>query len=208
MRADVGHPEPAYISLIGALLRREGLRVASGRAAGFLRRLDAVALPPPLAVAVAPLHALLAPVNEQIAVADARLAAGVDRDAVMHRLTTVPGVGPMTAATFVATLDTVERFAGPHQVAADLGLVPSAHSSGERQQRGAMTKTGNHRARRVLVQAAWVLRRTRTAEATTLRTWAEQLATPPRQARRLAGILCARWRDGTTYEAGHVRGDR
>ena len=39
-----------YISLLGALVRREGLRVASGSAAGFLRRLDAAALPPPLAI--------------------------------------------------------------------------------------------------------------------------------------------------------------
>jgi transposase len=202
-----------YISLIGALLRRAGVRVATGSAPAFLRRLEAVALPPPLAAAVAPLRALLAPLNEQIAAADTRLAAGVHADAVMRRLTTVPGVGPVTAATFVATLDTVARFAGPHQVAAYLGLVPSEHSSGERQQRGAITKTGNRRARNVLVQAAWGLLRTRSAEAAALRTWAQQLAARRGKrvavvalARRIAGILYALWRDGTAYEAARVRG--
>jgi transposase len=50
-----------YISVIGAVLRREGVRVASGSAAAFLRRLDALTLSPPLAAAVAPLRALLAP---------------------------------------------------------------------------------------------------------------------------------------------------
>ncbi len=203
------------ISLIGALLRREGLRVAAGSAPAFLRRLEAVALPPPLAAAVAPLRALLAPLTEQIAAADARLAAGVDADGVLRRLVTVPGVGPVTAATFVATLDTVARFAGPHHVAAYLGLVPSEHSSGERQQRGAITKTGHRRTRRVLVQAAWGLLRTRGAEATALREWAQQLAARRGKrvavvalARRIAGILYALWRDGTSYEAARVRGPR
>jgi len=204
-----------YISLIGALLRREGLRVASGSAPAFLRRLDAVTLPPPLAAAVAPLRTLLAPLTEQIAAADARLATGVDADGEMRRLVTVPGVGPVTATTFVATLDTVTRFAGPHQVAAYLGLVPSEHSSGERQQRSAITKTGHRRTRRVLVQAAWGLLRTRGAEAAALRGWAQQLAVRRGKrvavvalARRIAGILYALWRDGTSYEAAHVRGPR
>jgi transposase len=204
-----------YISLIGALLRREGLRVASGSAPAFLRRLEAVPLPPSLAAAVAPLRAVLAPLTEQIAAADARLAAGVRADAVRHRLTTVPGVGPVTASTFVATLDTVTRFAGPHQVAAYLGLVPSEHSSGERPQRGAITKTGNRRARRVLVQAAWGLLRTRSPDAAALRAWAQQLAARRGKrvavvalARRIAGILYALWRDGTAYEATRVRGVR
>ena len=133
----------------------------------------------------------------------------------MRRLTTVPGVGPVTAATFVATLDSAARFAGPHQVAAYLGLVPSEHSSGERQQRGAITKTGNRRTRRVLVQAAWGLLRTRAAEATTLRTWAEHLAARRGKrvavvalARRIAGIRYALWRDRTVYDAARAGGGR
>jgi transposase len=204
-----------YISLLGALLRREGLRVASGGAPAFLRRLDAVTLPPPLAAAIAPVRALLAPLNEQIAAVDARLAASVKTDAVMRRLESVPAVGPVTAATFVATLDTVTRFAGPHQVAAYLGLVPSEHSSGERQQRGAITKTGHRRTRWILVQAAWGVLRSRGPEAAALRQWAQQLATRRGKsvavvalARRLAGILYALWRDGTVYEPTRVRGPR
>ena len=40
-----------------------------------------------------------------------------------------------------------------------LGLVPTEHSSGERQRRGAITKAGNSRCRHILVQAAWAARR-------------------------------------------------
>jgi len=204
-----------YLSVIGAVLRREGVRVTTGSAAAFLRRLDALPLPPALAATIAPLRALLAPINEQIAATDARLAARVQTDDVLRRLTTVPGVGPVTAATFVAILDTVARFAGPHEVAAYLGLVPSERSSGERQQRGAITKAGNRRARWILVQAAWSLLRTRGPAAVTLQSWARQLAARRGKhvavvalARRMAGILYALWRDGTTYEAQRVRGGR
>ena len=121
----------------------------------------------------------------------------------------------MTATTFVATLDTVTHFAGPHQVGAYLGLVPSEHSSGERQHRGAITKTGNRRARRILVQAAWGLLRTRGPEAAALRTWAHRLAARRGKrvavvalARRIAGILYAVWRDGTVYQATPARSVR
>jgi transposase len=67
--------------------------------------------------------------------------AGAD-PAVLH-LDAVPGIGPVTAAAFVAALDEVSRFARAHQVQGYLGLTPGPgeRSSGERQHRGAITKT-------------------------------------------------------------------
>ena len=60
----------------------------------------------------------------------------------------------MIAAAFVATLDDARRFQHAHQVEAYLGLVPRELSSGERQRRGRITKAGNVRTRRLLIQAA------------------------------------------------------
>lgn len=48
----------------------------------------------------------------------------------------VPGVGPVTAVAFIATLDDPKRFHGPKQVRAYLGLVPREYSSGEKALRG------------------------------------------------------------------------
>ena len=196
-----------YIALLRALLGREGLRVGTGSAKTFGERLEKVAIPEALAGALAPLRALLAPLNQQIAAVEARLDERVAGDAVMRRITTVPGVGPVTAAAFVATLDVVERFTGPHQVAAYLGLVPSERSSGERRQRGTITKHGNTRTRWVLVQAAWGVWRSRQVAAVPLQRWARRLAARRGKqvamvalARRLAGILYALWRDGTVYD--------
>jgi transposase len=200
-----------YISLIRALLRREGIAIPSGSTAAFLRRLKTVAIPPALQAAIAPVLAVLQPLNTEIAVAAGRITEAVAADAAATRLCTVPGVGPVTAAAFVATLDDVSRFPGTAQVAAYLGLVPQERSSGERQHRGALTKAGNSRTRWVLVQAALAISRDTTERTAVLRAWMQRIAARRGKrvaavalARRLAGILYALWRDGTIYEPQRV----
>src|ERR671928_1981207 len=68
------------------------------------------------------------------------------------------GVAFLSAATFVAEIGDVRRFDSPRQLMAYLGLVPSESSTGERVRRGGITKTGNSRARRVLIEGAWTYR--------------------------------------------------
>ena len=142
-----------YISLIGALIRREGFRIAPGSADKFLDRLEQVALPETMEDELAPLIVVMQVINEQIAEAERRLSDRVKNDEVAQRLMTVPGVGPVTAGTFVAVVDTVERFSTARQVRAYLGLVPREMSSGEIQRRGHITKAGNSRMRSLLVEA-------------------------------------------------------
>jgi transposase len=130
----------------------------------------------------------------------------------IRRLCTAPGVGPVTATSLVATLDTAHRFRGAHQVEAYLGLVPCERSSGEKQHRGRITKTGNNRTRWLLVEAAWVLlvkAKSAQAQPQPLQAWAQRIAARRGKrvavvalARRLAGILYAMMRDGTEFDAG------
>jgi len=195
-----------YVALTKALVRRDGLRVPSGAPAHTDAKLAALPLPPALAAELAPLRALWEPVNTQIAAADARLAHVAAGDPVVVQLMTTPGIGPVTAVAFVATLDDVTRFASAHQVAAYLGLTPREYSSGEQQRRGRISKTGNARMRYLLVEAAWRVLRTKDPTAAPLRAWAEGIAQRRGRsiaavalARRLAGILYARWRDRTDY---------
>jgi transposase len=65
------------------------------------------------------------------------------------------GMDDLTALTVAAELGDARRFASAPRAMAFVGLVPSEHSSGTRQARGAITKTGNAHLRRVLVEAAW-----------------------------------------------------
>jgi transposase len=60
---------------------------------------------------------------------------------------TAPGVGPVTATTFAATIDDASRFGAAKQVRSYLGLVPREYSSGERQHRGRISKAGSVRTR-------------------------------------------------------------
>jgi transposase len=71
------------------------------------------------------------------------------------RLRCFRGIDDLTALTIAAELGDPRRFATAPRTMAFVGLVPSEHSSGTKQARGAITKTGNAHLRRVLVEAAW-----------------------------------------------------
>jgi len=75
------------------------------------------------------------------------------------RLRCLRGVDTLTAMTLVCEIGDVRRFASPRQLMGYLGLTVSEMSSGGAERRGGITKAGNARARRVLVEAAWHYRR-------------------------------------------------
>ena len=66
---------------------------------------------------------------------------------VVHALQALRGVALVAAATLVAELGDITRFANPRQLMAYLGLVPSEHSSGGTRRQGGITKAGNGAAR-------------------------------------------------------------
>ena len=65
------------------------------------------------------------------------------------------GIDTVTALTLVSELFRFERFGSPRQLMSYLGLTPSEQSSGETEKKGGITKAGNRRVRRVLIEAAW-----------------------------------------------------
>jgi transposase len=68
------------------------------------------------------------------------------------------GVQWRVATTVVAELGDLARFGHPRQLAAFVGLIPSQYSTGGHRRQGGITKTGNARARRTLIEAAWAYR--------------------------------------------------
>jgi transposase len=91
---------------------------------------------------------------------------GAIRDAVpdwrLHDLVAalmaMRGLDLVGAVTLAAELGDLSRFQSPRELMAYLGLVPSERSTGEAVKRGGITKAGNRRARRMLVEAAWSYR--------------------------------------------------
>jgi transposase len=85
---------------------------------------------------------VLETLREQIAQADTELKILARADDRMRRLMTVPGVGPVTAARFVAALDNVDRFPNAASVASYLGLIPGENTTGFRAKRTRLTRAG------------------------------------------------------------------
>lgn len=142
--------------------------------------------------------------SREIKAADQQLVKLAGEHPVCRKLMTVPGVGPVTAVRYVAALDDVTRFPNAHAVQSYLGLTPGESSSSERKQHTGITKAGAMEVRRTLIQAAWVAFRKAPKEP--MVGWAAQIAARRgvfvaivALARKLAGILFAMWRDGTTY---------
>lgn len=84
-----------------------------------------------------------------------RVVAGWRWAPVVNALMSLRGVALLTAATLVAELGDLHRFATARQLMGYLGLVPSEDSTGDKRCQGGITKMGNGIARRALIEAAW-----------------------------------------------------
>ncbi|WP_178020821.1 IS110 family transposase [uncultured Paenibacillus sp.] len=73
-------------------------------------------------------------------------------------LQSLRGIGLLTAITLASEIGSFARFRSPAQLMAYLGVVPREYSTGQSTWRGSMTKTGNGRLRRALVESAWSYR--------------------------------------------------
>ena len=117
----------------------------------------------------------------------------------------VPGVGPVTALAFIASIEDPGRFARSSDVGAYAGLVPRRNQSGERDYKGHISKAGDAMLRHVLYEAAnSVLVRVKRPCA--LQEWGKRLATskgPKRArvavARKLAALLHRLWQSDTAF---------
>jgi transposase len=92
---------------------------------------------------VAPLLAVRWVLREQLALLHKMVLDQVRSDRLCRRLMTVPGVGPVTALTFQATVDQPQRFARSKAVAAHFGLTPHRFQSGETDYDGRISKCGD-----------------------------------------------------------------
>jgi transposase len=94
-------------------------------------------------------------VQEEIAVAEAKLDVIAASDPRVALLRTIPGVGPRLSEAIVALLDQPERFQKASEVSAYVGMVPKELDSGETRRRGPITKHGSRLVRSLLVEVAW-----------------------------------------------------
>ena len=157
-------------------LRNFGLKVGMVGAVKFERRIrELVESLPDLAILVEPLLIVRRVLREQLAVLHRRLLAIVRDDEVCRRLMTVPGVGPVVALTFRATVDVPARFRNSKAVGAVFGLTPSQYQSGEINRTGAISRCGDEMMRVMLYEAAQILL-VRSTKWSWLKAWAMKIA--------------------------------
>ena len=94
--------------------------------------------------------------NKHVDAFDSKLQDWAKTDRRLQLVSTIPGVGTVTAATIVAVLDNPHRFRSRRQVASYAGLTPRRYQSGQMDHQGRISKRGNAMLRRMLNQAAWV----------------------------------------------------
>jgi len=126
-------------------------------------------------------------------------------DEQVRRFMTVPGIGPLTALAYRATIDDPTRFARSRNVGAYVGLTPRRFASGEVDYTGRISKCGDVMLRSYLFEAAGVLL-IRVHKWCALKAWGVRLAkrvgfkkAKVAVARKMAVILHRMWIDGTSF---------
>ena len=189
-----------------ATLRNFGLKVGVVGTVKFEARIkELVENLPDLVVLIEPLLIVRRVLREQIAILHRRLLVIVRDDDVCRRLMTVPGVGPVVALTYRATVDVPARFRNSKAVGTVFGLTPSKYQSGESDRTGRISLCGDEMMRMMLYEAALTML-VRSAKWSWLKAWAMQIARRRGMkkavvalARRLAVILHRIWVDGTEF---------
>ena len=149
-----------------SLFAEMGVVAAQGRD-GFRKLLErtrepeAEALPPMLLAAVTALAQQWQSLDEQVRQLEGEIVRWCRADTRARRLTTIPGIGPITASALSASIGDVRTFATGRHLAAWLGLTPREHSSGLKRRQGGIGKQGNGYLRRLLVLGAHAVMRHR-----------------------------------------------
>src|SRR6202163_284296 len=191
---------------IRGLLKNLGLVIGRAKFNVFaVRAEELIENRPELIAAVRPLLVARKAIEQQVGDLDRKVLRLARHDVQVRRFMTVPGVGPITALCFKATIDDPTRFKRSRSVGAYVGLTTRRHASGEVDCSGRISKCGDALLRMYLFEAAGVLL-TRVPKWSALKAWGMRLAkrnglrkAKVAVARKLAVILHRMWIDETEF---------
>jgi transposase len=194
---------------IRALLREVGLKVGTPSRKDFPARVRELAADDPILASLAEsLLSVVEVMTREVSRLTKHVLDEVRVEPTCRRLMTVPGVGPLTALAFRATIDQPNRFRKSRNVGAHLGLTPRRYQSGETDVQSCISRCGDELARTALYEAAHSLL-TRSTKWSPLRAWGMNVAKRRGMARarvavarKLAVILHRMWADGSEFRWG------
>jgi transposase len=199
MRRDLGTKLRGVLKTFGKVVGKVGER-------GFEARVRELAAGEAgLEEAVAALLAVRERLEQQIETLETRILRFAKRSDPCRRLMTIPGVGALTAVSFVTAVDDPARFRRSSGVGAYFGLTPRRHQSGEVDRDGKVSKFGDTLTRTYLFEAAGALL-SRVARWSALKAWGTRLArrigskkARVALARKLAVLMHRVWMDGSEF---------
>jgi transposase len=191
---------------VRGLLKNLGLVIGRAKFNVFAARAEELIEDrPQIVAAIRPLLDAREGIEQQIDQLDRKVLKLARNDVQVRRFMTVPGVGPITALCFKATIDDPTRFKRSRSVGAYVGLTTRRHASGEIDWSGRISKCGDAMLRMYLFEAAGVLL-TRVPKWSGLKAWGAKLTkrnglrkAKVAVARKLAVILHRMWIDGTEF---------
>jgi transposase len=191
---------------VRGLLKNFGLVIGRAKFNVFaVRAEELIEGRPELVAAVRPLLDARQAIEQQVDDLDRKVQKLARHNAQVRRFMSVPGVGPVTALCFKATIDDPARFKRSRSVGAYVGLTTRRHASGELDWSGRISKCGDAMLRMYLFEAAGVLL-TRVPKWSALKAWGTRLIkrnglrkAKVAVARKLAVILHRMWIDGTEF---------
>jgi transposase len=200
IKRDLENQVRGFLKNLGLVIGRAKLNVFAVRAEELIEGR------PGLMAAVRPLLDARNAIEQQVDDLDRKVMRLARNDAQVRRFMTAPGVGPITALCFLATIDDPTRFKRSRSVGAYVGLTTRRYASGETDWTGRISKWGDKMLRSYLYEAANVLL-TRVAKWSTLKAWGIRLAkrsglrkAKVAVARKLAVILHRMWIEGTEFK--------
>src|SRR5579863_4815600 len=207
VRAQLITARIAMANQLRGLLKLFGLRMGKVTTPG--KRAERLAAlyrqRPDLQPLFAPLIASMEVMEEQLRASNRLLEKRAAADPVCARLMSVPGVGPITALTYAASIEDPHRFARSEDVGAYAGLVPRRTQSGERDISGHISKAGDPMLRKMLYEAANVVL-TQVKRPFALQQWGRKIAEAKGAkrartavARKLAALLHSLWLNETEF---------
>jgi transposase len=154
-RAKLVHMRTSCKAQVHSVLAKEGVAVAMSDlfGAGGVAMLDDCQLGEAYALRVKSLRELIAMLNGEITMLQALIDSALAGHRGFGAVQTIPGVGPVLGAVFVAEIGDVTRFPSSSQLCSWAGLTPSHHESDTKVHRGHITKQGSRLVRWAAVEA-------------------------------------------------------
>ncbi|HWV59358.1 MAG TPA: IS110 family transposase [Sphingopyxis sp.] len=163
-------------------------RIGLERLLAIVADKDDETIPPDARLCLEMLGAQLAIVKEQILENDRRIRASARDTEVGRRLMEIPGIGPLLASAFVASVADPRLFKTGRDLAAWIGLVPRQNSSGGKERLGGISRAGNQYLRQMLVVGSMAVIRHAERHGTK-RPWLIELM--KRRAKKVAAVALA-----------------